>query len=335
MASASASTNVNDNVPTLSLRMIPGSGPDLATSVHTVDNSLESFTVLVSQDTAYTCRDYLGRRRKRGGSDSTDHDFPVLVPEEMVDEVCREKMCEWSYRVCDHFHTSREIVAFAFSFLDRFVDKCSCDRTAFKLAAMTSLYMATKMLNAKQLSIHSLAELSRGEFEMAHIAEMERIILETLEWRMNPPTVQSFILILGQLLPKLDFPNLDDVYDRSVFFAELCVYDYNFVTDERIIIAVACILNVIEGIDSEQHAVVLKHEFLESLKMTYNLTFEASALDKVQARLWFLYSCSAQLQRDDIIPLYFAQERLVKYNFMSEQDIVSHSPVCVNIKDQF
>jgi hypothetical protein len=50
-----------------------------------------------------------------------------------VDESCREKMCEWSYRICDHFNTSREIVAIAFNYLDRFNDVTRCDRTAFKI----------------------------------------------------------------------------------------------------------------------------------------------------------------------------------------------------------
>jgi hypothetical protein len=95
-----------------------------------------------------------------------------LLAADGVDVVCREKMCDWSYRVADHFRTDRETVAYSFSFLDRFVDHCCTDRTAYKLAAMTTLYLATKMFNNKIISIASLAELSRGEFDIHHIAEV-------------------------------------------------------------------------------------------------------------------------------------------------------------------
>lgn len=310
-----------------------------------IDDALDSLAVMATQDVAYKCRDYMGRRRKRCGHDAEsgtkeqqhrDDSVSTACPialDEMVDEVCREKMCEWSYRVCDHFHTSREIVSFAFSYLDRFIDRCSCDRTAFKLASMTALYMATKLLNAKQLSIHSLAELSRGEFEVSHIAEMERIILETLDWRMNPPTVQSYICLLRPLLESIgDAPAVNDIFDRAIFFAELSVYDYNFVTEERYLLTIACFLNAIEGMDKTNRIVDLKRNFHAVLDKNICLVLDNSAIEQAQARLWYLYSCSAQLQYDDLLTLQIAQERLVKYNVIQESDTVANSPVSVNVQ---
>jgi hypothetical protein len=201
---------------------------------------------------------------------------------------------------------------------------------------MTALYMATKMLNSKQLSIRSLAELSRGEFEMAHIAEMERIILETLEWKMNPPTVQSYITLLHPLLSTMGSAIIvNEICDRATFFAELCVYDYNFVTEERYLIAVACFLNAIESMDNIQLINDLKREFHSVLVTNINLPFDTIAIEKAQVRLWYLYSCSAQLQYDDVLTLQVAQERIVKYNFISQPNALAHSPVSVNLNGQF
>jgi len=319
-------------------------------------NNAECLAVMQEQDRLrYRCRDYLGRRRSRrrrrsgtpnDGDDNDDdcdgqrsigsssdsavddedasccYDENVVVPhgeEPKIDAVCREKMCEWGYKVCDHFRTSREIVAFAFSFLDRFVDRhdgtssggvgyCCYDRTSFKLAAMTSLYMATKIFNPKHISITSLAELSRGEFDTHDIAEMERTILETLEWRLNPPTAQGFIdRVFDLFLPSGSIGGDDvdvdpslavAVYQRSVFFAELAVYDYSLITEQRVAVAIACIFNAMEGIDGSEDTRVRQEKFLDEMESRMNVSICGSVVDDIQGRLWLLYSCSAQLKED-------------------------------------
>ena len=47
---------------------------------------------------------------------------PSLIPEEDVDAIYRLKMSQWSYRIIDYFGVSREIIAIAFDYLDRFID---------------------------------------------------------------------------------------------------------------------------------------------------------------------------------------------------------------------
>jgi len=319
---------MQDQAPILSLRMRAPSAGFQAEGVSEA-TAIDSLVAMMEQEAVYRCRDYVHRRsnRKASDRDSPVGDLPACPSDEVIDALCREKMCEWSYRVCDHFNTNREIAAFAFSFLDRFVDRCSCDRTAFKLASMTTLYMATKMLNAKHISLCSLAELSRGEFEMAHIAEMERIILQTLEWRLNPPTVQSYINRLQGLFGVEDAAVARAIYQRAVFFAELSLYDYSFVTKDRCIVAVSCILNAMEGIDDTYLSHDLKFQFLERLQSNVSLTVDPTALESIQARMWYLYSCSAQLQEDDILPLHTSKE--LTFNHASGAPVTTHSPVSV------
>jgi len=324
----------NEQAPLLSLRMknsLSGCSCKIG-----ADDAVDILRVMISQEPVYQCRDYLGRRETKAHGDSfleSSYDDTSLEGDDGVDITCREKMCEWSYRVCDHFHTNREIVALSFSFLDRFIDRYSCDRTAFKLASMTTLFMATKFLNAKQISIISLAELSRGEFGMSHLAEMERLILEALEWRLCPPTLQSYVGYLLALLPIEDSGLARRIYQRAVFFGELCVYDYTFVTQERPALAVACILSALEGMDDEHLSQELQRCFLDTILLELSLEFPVDELEKCQGRLWYLYSCSAQVQEDDILPIHVSEERLVKYR--SEQhssDVDGHSPVSVNLQ---
>lgn len=309
----------NEEMPLLSLRMKPTESEQLAG----YDDALDCLDVLTAQDAVYKARDYIGRRRKRGFSEVP------LSPDEAVDPACRELMCEWSYRICDHFDTSREIVAFAFSFLDRFIDRCSCDRTAFKLAAMTSLYIATKMLNVKQLSIASLAELSRGEFQTEHIAQMERIILSSLDYRMNPPTVQSFIQHLRTLFPAMDGSTADAVYKRAIFYAELAVYDYSFITEHRYQIAVACILNAFLDVEGEYAAEQLQSEFLATLRASLCVDVNFATLEQAQERLWYLYGCSAESQFNESQHDLDCSERSNTYSTKDEHESFAYSPVSV------
>lgn len=291
---------------------------------------MDKLAVMTSQDREYRCRDYFGRRGAAKSMQTQSPTSAQLDPiEDTPDNICREKMVEWSYRVCDHFHTKRDIVAYAFSFLDRFVDRCQCDRKAFKLAAMTALYMSTKIFNQQQMSLGSISELSRGEFAIEHIAEMESIILQTLKWRMNPPIVQSFIRILLPLMIVREGPRImKNVCDRALFFAELAVFDYSLITEDRYVLSIACILNAAESMDETLLQQTSPSQFLLNLQSNHCLDPDMEALGHCQGRLWMLYGTSAQLKEGDILPLHIRKELEVEYLGGSEGQ-GAHSPIGV------
>lgn len=299
--------------------------------IQNYDEALDSLEKMIMQDDsdAYRCRDYLGRRTKTAAACQD----PSLSPDEMIDDACREKMVEWCYKVTDHFGISREIVAFTFSLLDRFIDRCCCDRTAFKLAAMTSLYIATKMFNGKQLSVASLAELSRGEFLAEHISQMERIILDAVDYRVNPSISQAFIQQLRPLYPIMDGYSADEVYNRSMFYSELCVFDYAFVTASKYSLAVACLLNAfqdVEGIYNEQD---MSEAFISNVRASLPFDDSTESLEKTQTRLRYLYSCSTQSQCDEIESLHsYHEQPSSKYDDTNEE--FAYSPVSIVPKNK-
>jgi hypothetical protein len=182
------------------------------------------------------------------------------------------------------------MVAVAFSYLDRFLDRCACDRTTFKLAAVTAFWMATKIFGPTQISPRSLADLSRGEFELRQILDMEHMMLRELEWYMNPTVTQSFIRHLLQL-SGMDEGPCNEIYRRAIFFAELSVYEYTFVSKDHYMIAVACLLNSMEIVEGDPSIHI---EEITSLQSSMVLDLDSHALEKARARLWYLYSCSAE-----------------------------------------
>jgi lipoyl(octanoyl) transferase len=95
-----------------------------------------------------------------------------------INELWREKICEWSYQVVDHFDFSREVVSISMSFLDRYLCTRPVDKKLFQLAAMTTLYLAIKLNEPGTLSMQSMIELSRGYFKVEQMAVMEMVILQ-------------------------------------------------------------------------------------------------------------------------------------------------------------
>lgn len=94
-----------------------------------------------------------------------------------INDIWREKICEWSYQVIDHFDFSREVVSISIHYLDRFLASRHCNKKVFQLAAMTSLFLAIKLYEPGKLSMVSMIELSRGYFQVEQMVAMEMEIL--------------------------------------------------------------------------------------------------------------------------------------------------------------
>ena len=149
----------------------------------------ERVNVLVKQErTVYRCDDYLSPSVQRKLQEQCLRNEPPKIPTACsvsssssssgINEVWREKICEWSYQVVDHFDFSREVVGISISFLDRYLCTRSVDKKLFQLAAMTTLYLAIKIYEPGTLSMASMIELSRGYFMVEQMAVMEMAILQ-------------------------------------------------------------------------------------------------------------------------------------------------------------
>lgn len=213
-----------------------------------------------------------------------------------IDEFCREQIVEWSFRVVDYFRIDREVVSVSLSFLDRFLGTCKCDRSTFKLAATTTLHLAVKLLHPCKLSdLGILSDLSRGEFNMKDVAEMESHILEALGWSLHPPTACAISTILLDCIDLdqslcLKPADMDDLHDISSFFTELAVCDYYFVTMRPSEIAIASICNALEGMFG--HANRYTAQVLSAarrLNVYHNQDLTAAC-----HRLWELYERSEE-----------------------------------------
>lgn len=308
------------------------------------DKFADNVTTMLRQEesNSYVCVDYLsitawhnnmyqlmGRRAKS----------PHAPPEaSRIDEYCREQICEWSYRVVDYFRIDREVVSVSLSYLDRFLGTCSCDRSMFKLAATTTLYMAVKVFHPQKLEdLGVLSDLSRGEFDMTDVSEMEQHILRALSWRLHPPTavaMGSLLLdyFLADRLLAVSDDDINEIRDTASFFGELAVCDYFFITFRPSTVALASVLNSLEGVLPFENEATL--HLMEDIG-AINFPINRQELSVARNRLWGLYERSEEcaLHMHTVVK----EEYAVVYGgdhtkqCASMQTLSTASPVSVNL----
>jgi hypothetical protein len=170
------------------------------------------------------------------------------------------------YDICDYFHLNREVVAIALFYVDRYFTLTSFSSAAgsnkqvpvtrkqFQLVALTGLYIAIKthgkprnnnqgssskknqiqQWNRAKFSIYVCASISRHQFTSKAIERCEQLMLQTLEWRVNPIVPSGVVIdtLVNYLSPgcvdgsssgKATAAVAVYVYDCSKYLAELSV----------------------------------------------------------------------------------------------------------------
>jgi hypothetical protein len=115
------------------------------------------------------------------------------------DKHWRQSIVEWMYDIVDSAGMQRDVVAVASYYLDA---TPVSTREEYQLCAMTALQLAMKLYCSSSMSWSSLVRLSRGTFNEDDICDMESRILESLKWRVHPPTANCFLREFLQLLPE-------------------------------------------------------------------------------------------------------------------------------------
>jgi len=141
--------------------------------------------MLKQEASAYKTGDYLSPdwQQRLAGQTSADScgwisaDTDSSQSSGTINETWRQKICEWSYQVVDHFDFSREVVMISMNLLDRYLASHAANKKVFQLAAMTCLFIAIKLNEPGKLTMSSMIELSRGYFRVDQMAAMEISIL--------------------------------------------------------------------------------------------------------------------------------------------------------------
>jgi Cyclin, N-terminal domain/Cyclin, C-terminal domain len=222
------------------------------------DTTMTLGAMLSQEETAYVCREHILQ--------DSHHDPRWLAlratlanQEDLVmNRAFRSTMIAWAHHFADFMTMRRETIEFAASFFDRFLHTSSGrdalkDRVTFQLAFVTSMYMAIKLHEATAMSPRVFSKLSQGSYCIKQIERMERVILNAIQWRVNPPTATAFVREILSLLPQNVLPQeLENaVYDLAKVQVELVLGDYRFVTMKKSTVALASIVNALESLQQD------------------------------------------------------------------------------------
>jgi len=208
----------------------------------------------------------------------------------------RENVVGWFYKIVDlsdHYYFSRETVDIALSYLDAyllqkgdelfddtstFTSSSAATATAtatamtmteteqvknlkFKIISSTCIFLAIKLHESNnRFTIASLMSLNGSSFTKDDILDTEKDIVMTLDFRLSPPTIMSFVrpflslfdniiieessVVMASLTPKA----ISHVLGLAKFLSELSMYEIYFVNRKTSHIALACVLTAFEGI---------------------------------------------------------------------------------------
>jgi len=244
----------------------------------------EQFGVLSRQeDGAYVCHDYLSPDyqidlERKTPTQSKGNIAPSSATSSCssaassnsggINEVWREKICEWTFQVIDHFDFNREVASISLNYLDRYLSTRMVNRKMFQLAAMTSLFLAVKLYEPTTLKMSSFVELSRGYFKTEHIGKMESSILWTLSWHVHPPTPLGFVRNYVLLLEKSgSSPAVTlEVNEVARFLTELSICDYYFTTRKPSSTGLGAVLAAFERFDENTLPLRVQRTFLKLVR---------------------------------------------------------------------
>lgn len=234
--------------------------------------------MLIQEENEYSCFDYLAAneaiRRKAA---------------KPVDEDCRVKMCEWCYQVVDFCKFRRETVGIGMSYLDRYMcskkgKKALGDRKEYQLVAMTCLYIAIKLHEPLEMETSLLADLSRGCYTEMEFANMEKCILEAIEWRVSGPTPLAFVLHFISFLPDIISSSvIEAIFDYARYQTELAIGDHYFVKSKPSVVGMAALLNALEGMDTALVPERIQKRLVRTIVMYTNMNF--GDVEIIQMRL--------------------------------------------------
>ncbi|KAL3927649.1 MAG: hypothetical protein SGARI_005261 [Bacillariaceae sp.] len=178
---------------------------------------------------------------------------PTLKGRKVVDEKCRRQMCEWSYQITAHCGFGKETASIAMNLLDRFLAATPwalTDMSAFQLASITALYTSIKIHESQAIAVESMVMLSRNVYTEEQIEAMERMMLETTKWLVNPPTATAFGWRMAKMFSAMDekrFP-FETLLDLINVQLEAAVKHFSVCTMAQSLLAVGAVMNALESL---------------------------------------------------------------------------------------
>ena len=190
----------------------------------------------------------------------------------------RAKVCKWVFDIIDRLKLHHETAIVAISYLDRVCSSSSSSKRAakargnrneYQLVAVSSLFIAIKILEVNILSSDMLSYITKNMYTQDEITSCEQAILSALEWKMFGPTSVQFVDYILALLPDDMIRAKIQLRDES--YRQLATTDYGCVPLRRSSLALAAVLNSLEHMHESILSSDMKYGYLEMISVAFDI----------------------------------------------------------------
>jgi hypothetical protein len=185
-------------------------------------------------------------------------------PGNAVNNVDRQKMCEWYYEMADFLKIDRSTASRSMMLLDRFMAtsthapaaaEAMQNRDQYQLFALTSLFISIKLFERLNIQAEHVSYLSRGRYEPQEIIKIEIVMLAALEWKVCEASKADFVdIIMDYIVPRMENNSyvmsngkcLENIKELALLQIQLSDFETTFASRKQSIVAFAAVCNAFE-----------------------------------------------------------------------------------------
>ena len=135
----------------------------------------------------------------------------------------RTTLIDWLVEVSDEFGLVPETLYLSASLVDRVLLREQIPRRSLQLLGISCILIASKFEEIYSPHISELCDITDNTYCPDQVVQMERRVLEVLQFRVCQPTVNTFLMLYKSAVP----PD-DTVYSLSSYLCELTLLDCRF-----------------------------------------------------------------------------------------------------------
>ncbi|CAL9109196.1 unnamed protein product, partial [Musa textilis] len=219
-----------------------------------------------------------------------------------INEKMRAILVDWLIEVHYKFELMEETLFLTVNIIDRFLARQTVARKKLQLAGVTAMLLACKYEEVSVPVVEDLILISDRAYTREEVLDMERLIVNTLQFNMSVPTAYVFMrrfLKAAEADKKLEL--------LSFFIVELCLVEYKMLEFRPSLLAAAAIYTAqcsLRGLrhwtkTSELHSNYSEDQLLECSRLMVDFHHKAGLgkLTGVHRKYsTFKYGCAAKAE---------------------------------------
>jgi hypothetical protein len=191
----------------------------------TAAEKLELYDPLYNREYFEEIMEYLCDLEKKERPDTR-----YMDKQQNVDVQMRTILIDWLVEVVAEYNLTTQSLHLAVNYIDRFMSRRNVARETLQLLGVTALLVAAKFEEVSPPSINDLVYITDNTYTKAQIIELEKLLLQTLNFQLGFPTSQTHAARLLRLVPFEGSAHEFSLFQALVhYFLDLCLMDYTMV----------------------------------------------------------------------------------------------------------